>query len=435
MEYTTIITIIWIFWILFFLIFDKFFNQKWWNIEKKFEEKLELEINKIEEKNQENLNELKNKISELEWERRILSEENIRIKIELDKKNEILWEKESELKKEIEDKNIAQWKVNQMFAEFAPLKEKYSNILEKNDELNTKIWKLESELEYEKNKKNKDFEKKIKDLENSRISLEDEKMRIRKEDEKDKQEKIENRNRIWKEHENIAISKMTEICQKRNFNFYRNENLPVWFTWKFKPDFMVEFLWKYIIFDAKTSISADLNTYIKAQFKSTAKKIKDSENSEDFSKSVYLVVPSIWIKDLKQENLYSKEQWFDFYVISIESFEAILACFEIIKWYKNLENIDPRERENIIEILWAYENHITFRNSLDILSTLRWIELWSLKNKLSNDMIWKINKHIKLNNFTQTDIKKYLNKPDKQLNEIKKMIEPKKAEVILDEIE
>ena len=76
MEINTIITIIWIFWILGFLIFDKFFNKNEKNI---------LEDSKNSE--------LENKISELEWERRILSEENIRTKIELDKKNENFWEK------------------------------------------------------------------------------------------------------------------------------------------------------------------------------------------------------------------------------------------------------------------------------------------------------------------------------------------------------
>jgi len=74
----------------------------------------------------------------------------------------------------------------------------------------------------------KDFEKKVSELEEARKSLEDEKLRIRKEDEEKQLEIEKNRDRIWAEHEVKAISKMKEICIKPeySFNFFENTNLP-----------------------------------------------------------------------------------------------------------------------------------------------------------------------------------------------------------------
>lgn len=438
METSTIIILIWIFWILWFLIFDKFFNQKIENFDEKLEEKLEIEKNKIEEKNLEIQNELKNKISELEWERRILSEENIRIKIELDKKNEILWEKENQIKQEVEEKNIAQWKAKQMFAEFAPLKEKFSNIQEKNDELATKIAKLESELESEKNKKTKDFEKKVSELEEARKSLEDEKLRIRREDEEKIKEAEENRDRIWAEHENSAIAKMKEICTKPefSFNFFENTNLPESFDWKFKPDFLVEFLWQFIVFDAKLSKSKDIQWYINEQVKSTAKKIKAAKNSDEIYWTVYFVVPMMDFEKMKKVSFY--EDWYNFFAIPAENFEPILASYKKILNYENLETIDPKERENIINVLAAYDQHISHRNAIDILSSLQWLKISKLKENLWSEMINEVEEKrskIRLDNFKPTDLKKFIQDPNRQIDEIKKIVQPKKAEITEDEIE
>ena len=436
MEISTIIIVIWILW---FLIFEKFFNKNLENIseEKKteIEEKISEKLNIIHENN---LNELKNKISELEWERRILSEENIRTKIELDKKNEIYWEKEIEIKREVEEKNIAQWKAKQMFAEFAPLKEKFSNIQEKNDELNTKIWKLESELESEKNKKTKELEKNISELEESRKSLEDEKLRIRREDEEKLAEIERNRDRIWAEHEISAISKMKDVCIKPefSFNFFENTNLPENFDWKFKPDFLVEFLWQFIVFDAKLSKSKDIQGYINEQVKSTAKKIKAAKNSDEIYSTVYFVVPMMDFEKMKKVSFY--EDWYNFFAIPAENFEPILASYKKILNYENLETIDPKERENIINVLAAYDQHISHRNAIDILSSLQWLKIWKLKENLWTEMLEEVEEKkskIRLENFKPTELQKFIKDPNHQIDEIKKIIEPKKAEINKDEIE
>jgi len=420
-----IITIIAIFWILWFLIFDKFFSKN--------------EKNSIEdEKNNEKISELENKISKLEWENRILSEENIRTKIELDKKNEIFWEKENEIKKEVEEKNIAQWKAKQMFAEFAPLKEKFSNVQQKNDELATKIAKLESELESEKNKKTKDFEKKVSELEEARKSLEDEKVRVRREDEEKLAEIEKNRDRIWAEHEVYAISKMKEICIKPeySFSFYENTNLPETFDWKFKPDFLIDFLWQYVIFDAKISKSASIQNYINEQVKSTARKIKSSTNTNEIYPTIFFVIPQIDFEKMNKIAFY--EDWFNFFVITPEFFEIVLMSFKKISIYENLEKIDPQERENIVNILAAYDQHISHRNAIDILSSIQGVKIWKLKNNLWEEMLEEIDQKkskIRLETFKPTELQKFIKDPNHQIEEIKKMIEPKKAEIEKDAIE
>jgi len=45
--------------------------------------------------------------------------------------------------------------------------------------------------------------------------------------------------------------------------------------------------------------------------------------------------------------------------------------FKKISVYENLEKIDPQERENILNVLSAYDQHISHRNAIDILSSIQ----------------------------------------------------------------
>lgn len=394
------IIIVLVFWIFTFLVWDKFFAKKSEN---------DIDIDQINEENQ-------------------------KFKLELDQKNQKIWELRNELEQEKKERNELSWKSKQMFAEKTFLEAENKNLREKNSEITKQLTQSESE----RNQKDKEFQKMISDLENSRKSLEEEKQRIRREDEEEKVRLEKERDRMWADHETSSISKMKDVCQRSElwFSFYDNNTLPDTFDGKLKPDFLVEFLWQYIIFDAKISKSSNLQSYLSEQVKSTVKKIKDSKNVNEIYNIIYFIIPSTEISNIKKTFFY--EDWYSFYLITYDSFEPILANFKKVKDYDLVEKFNPQERENIVNLIAAFDFHINKRNALDLAISIDWLKTLSLKNSLlENDLIDNIEilkKKMRIEKVKDSDLKRMIHDPEEQIKEIKNLILPKAQDVDLENI-
>ncbi|MBT4936457.1 hypothetical protein HON22_00920, partial [Candidatus Peregrinibacteria bacterium] len=382
--------------VLAFLAWDRFFNEK--------------SQGSIEEK-----------IKKYEDENLSLKEQGQNLKLENEKRIEKIGELQNELEKERSERNEMAGKNKQMFVTVTALQEKNQNLQSSADELNKKVVQHESGRE----KKEKDFERKVEELEQSRKSLDDEKQRVRREDEERLEKLEEERNRIWNEHENVSIAKMKEVCIKPEltFSYFENTSLPETFDGSLKPDFLVEFLGQYIIFDAKMSRSANLQNYIADQVKSTAKKIKASKNTEEIYKTVFFIIPTLEITSLKKTFFY--EDGYSFYVIPVESFEAILGSYKKVKDYDLAESFDPKERENIVNLIASYDQHIHRQNALNILSSLEGLKVSTAKESLGEDMKGDIEvkkQKIRLENFKPTELKRLINNPEEQIQEMKNLV-------------
>lgn len=357
------------------------------------------------------------------------------LRAEMAQKNQKIGELKNEIEKERSDKDILSGKGKQAFQQIISLDEQKKQLQRVVEDSQKKIVQFESHKEqFDKN-----MDKKITDLEESRKSLEDEKYRVRKQDDDRKIQYEEMRNRVWVEHENKVLSLLREVCQKPSlsFAFFENTNLPEGFEGKFKPDFLVEFLGQYIIFDAKMTkpdSNNPLQNYIKAQVKSTAKKIKEAKNTEALYKTVFFVVPRT--ETIKETHFY--EEGIEFFVISAESIEPILYSFKKILYYDQIESIDPLERENIVHLIAAYDHHVSYQNAVHILSSMMGVKIAELKETLASDMKSEVEnkkKKIRLDNFKPTDLKRLINNPNEQFEAIKKMIQPQNPEVETQNIE
>lgn len=375
-------------------------------------------------------------LDKLRAENDLLKEQNTRLQVELEKKTELSGELEAELKMSESEKNELSGKNKQMFVSVTTLQEQNKNLQSQADELNKKVIQHESHKE----QKDKAFEQRVADLEESRKALLDEKARIRREDEERLAREEEERNRIWNEHENVSIARMKEICVKPElgFIFYENTTLPEEFDGKLKPDFLVEFLGQYIIFDAKMTRtqSRSLQDYIQDQVKSTAKKILESKNKNEIYPSVFFVVPQDGIATLKKTAFY--EEGFSFFVISIEAVEPVLLAYKKVTHYELAENFDPKERENIINLIAAFDQHIARQNAVNILTALEGLKVSQLKQGLKPDMQEDVEikrKNIRLDNFKPTDLKRLMNNPSEQIDEMKKLIIPSKPAIGQTDIE
>jgi hypothetical protein len=295
-----------------------------------------------------------------------------------------------------------------------------------------------SGLEARQEQREKEKQESITEAQKTREAFEAEKKRLIEKEEAKRIKETEERNRIWNEHENQVIATLKGICRQPEIDFdhYDNNNLPQNFDGKFKPDFLVEFLGQYIVLDAKVNdINSNnpLQNYLRENAKSTAKKIKEATNTEEIYKTVFFVVPSIAIRTMK--SLSFVEQDIKFYVVSEESLEPILSMFKKVTYYENIEQIDPRERENIIEVIANFEYEINYQNAVNVLSIARGIKASQAKSALPKEMlnsIEQVNQKKRLETLKPTDLKRLINDPEEQINEVRKLI-IKKEPLIRDE--
>ena len=274
------------------------------------------------------------------------------------KKDQEIGELRQQIKDERSEKDRLAGEGKRLFAEITSVKEENKSHIKDIAELKSQIAKRDAEQD----RKEKEFENTINKLNASDESLKQEKERVQREDEAKREKQKSEWDKMWTEHEQNVIAILSEACKKPAFGFetYDNNNLPEGFHGKLKPDFMVAFLDQYIIFDAKVSKSDNLQVYIRDQVKKTAQKIKGNEM---IYSSVFLIVPTAAIGQLKSLHFY--EEGFNFFVISPEAIEPILSSFKKIETYEFAEQMDPQERENIIDLIAQFDFHISSRNAVD----------------------------------------------------------------------
>jgi len=294
----------------------------------------------------------------------------------------------------------------------------------KNESLQGKCSELErkiSQFEESKERKEKEFDKRVNDLNKAKEALEDEKNRIRREDNQRLEKAEEERDRVWNDHENLVLASLRESCQKKEigFQFYDNANLPPDFSGALKPDFLVEFLDQYIVFDAKKSKNP--KTYIREQVKETAKKLK---NNNQIYPVVFFIMPANEIAELKETSFFEGD--YSFYVIPEIAVGPLLANFKKITEYEKVQELDPQDRENIVNLIAGYDRHISFQNAVNILLAKDSIDLMESKERNLNEELLgdiEIKKQNMRKKLKEADINKLQN-IDRQHKEISKIVEP-----------
>ena len=295
---------------------------------------------------------------------------------------------------------------------------------------------LVTKYEAAKEGKEKEFNDRVDKLHSAEEKFSKEQDRVEESEKNKNEEEKKEWNRVWNDHETESLSAMKRICNKSElkFTYYDNENLPTGFSGRFKPDFLVDFLSHYMIFDAKFNkpeSHTSLLDYLKTNAKSTAKKIKESDVADEIYKTVFFVVPSVAIGTLQQVSFF--EEGINFYAISVESVEPILSAFKKVTYYKNIEAIDPQERENIVSVFAAYDHQITLQNTFNILGAGRGeMVLEDAQKNLSSEMKEKIETKknlMKINNFKPTDLKQLVGSTDERKEKIKEMIIPKAPQI------
>lgn len=285
----------------------------------------------------------------------------------------------------------------------------------------------EQELRHREAERMKELDRQLTDLEHARRVLEEERERVISEEKALQKEKEENRDRIWAVHEQESIRKMSAVCSRSDYGFrwFANTDLPEGFTGSLKPDFLVEFLGQYIIFDAKLSRSGNLQGYLQDQVKKTVKKIVNSPNRDSLYTTLFLVVPDQDIGSLKTFSFY--EEGYQVFIIPISGFEPVLAAYRRIREYDLAEAYDPQDREQIVHIIAAFDTHVRQQNAMNILNTLKGIRISASKENLPHDLLESVTERcqsMRLDRFSPTELKRIMDNPEIQLKEIASIIKP-----------
>jgi len=353
-----------------------------------------------------------------------IQQELFSLKAEYQQKNTELGQINQELSQKSQKIAVFEEREQQNLQIRSRLEEENKVLKQQKEEFQKKIQGFEFQI----NQKEQQLLQKISEIEQSRQALEDEKKRIRREDEEEKARIESERDRIWNEHEQNVQTRLREVCIKPEigFNFYDNTNLPPEMDGSFKPDFLVEFMGQYLIFDAK--VSKDVNNYLLNQSKSTAKKIIQTNNRDSFYNTVFFIVPSSELSKLNKSYYY--ENQYSFFVISPEAIEPILFAYRKMLDYENLDSLDPQERENLINLIANLDHHLNWQNAIHILEVLQTRKILKQQEQLPADWqqdIQNRKQNIRLESLGTKDLKRFLQNPTEQLATVQQLINPSAA--------
>lgn len=327
-----------------------------------------------------------------------------------------------ELTKLQSEKDELSGKGKQLYDSFKNLEVELKITRQDRDLLQKQVQKSDAE----RDRREKESDEKLSKLDAAKESLERERQRVVREDEEKRMKQEEERDRIWADHEKNVIASLTELCKEPQYAFtcYTNTNLPQEFDGSLKPDFMIEFLDQYVIFDAKKSKSESLQTYINNTVKKTVSKVKNNDHIAPF---IYLVVPTEAIGELRTYHYVL--DGFTLYVVSPEALAPILAALKKITTYEFAEQMDPQQRENIVQLIAELDFHINLRNAADILLTKMGTDILEKTQKtdplLAEEVALKKQPMNAKAMLAGSDIKKLIANLTAQNLEVQKLVSPK----------
>lgn len=283
-----------------------------------------------------------------------------RLQAEIERRDDNIIDLKTKIEAEKKEKNELSGKGKQLYDSFKNMESDLKVLRNERDALQSRV----KEFESDEKRREKEFSSQLEKLEAAKKGLEDERKRVIHEDEEKLRLEAEERDRLWNDHENSVISIMTDLCKLPTLAFtsYTNTNWPEGFDGSLKPDFMIDFLGQYVIFDAKISKAKSLKTYIDDQIKKTVEKVKDNDK---IYKSIFLVVPASALTELKKHHY--EVDGYSLFVIPPEALAPILASFKRISMYEFAEQMDPQQRENIVQLIAELDFHINLRNAADII--------------------------------------------------------------------
>ncbi|HNX17058.1 MAG TPA: hypothetical protein PKM50_01880 [Methanoregula sp.] len=226
------------------------------------------------------------------------------------------------------------------------------------------------------------YEHKITELNSLKKQLDDDRRRIQSEREEEIKNQFERMCATWKVHEKNVEEMIRGTCTRHQIEYINKEQTP----FKGKPDNTLKIAGEYIIFDAKSPSSDDLNnfpTYIKNQTEQLKKYVKE----KDVNKSLFLVIPSNTVDVIEQ--FYYNLAEYQVFIVSLDTLEPVILSLKKIENYEFVEQLSPEERENICRVIGKFAHATKRRVQIDSYFCGEFINILNACENLPEDILEK----------------------------------------------
>lgn len=301
-----------------------------------------------------------------------------RLRTSIEQYNLQIQEKENDLGglKESDNKNIK--RIAELDKEISLKTFEIQNLI--NEKIDKE--KLLSSFQKADQQKQEQYEHKITELNSLKNQLDTDRIRLQQEREDEIKIQFERMRATWKDHENKVEEAIRGICSRRQIEYLDKEQIP----FKGKPDNAIKIAEEYIIFDAKSPSSDDLEnfpTYIKNQTEQLKKYVKE----KDVNKSLFLVIPTNTI-DVIEQFFYNLAEY-QVFIVTLDTLEPVIMSLKKIEDYEFAEQLSPEERENICRVIGKFAHATKRRIQIDSYFCGEFINILNNCESLPDDILEK----------------------------------------------
>lgn len=194
--------------------------------------------------------------------------------------------------------------------------------------------------------------------------------------------KTELMKQTWARHEENVKNAVKQICQKHTIEYV--DVVP----FKGNPDNTIKIAGDFIVFDAKSPASDDLQnfpTYIRNQTEAVKKYVRE----ENVRKDIYLVIPSNTSDVIKQFSYNLAD--YSVYVVTTDVLEPLILSLQKLEDYEFVDQLTPEERENLCRLIGKFAHTAKRRIQVDNFFAWEFLEvLGKCKTYLPKEILDKV---------------------------------------------
>ncbi len=264
-------------------------------------------------------------------------------------------------------------------AEIQSLKEKSHSLQIEVNEINKEV------AGYKKTdtQRSQDYENKVSMLTKAQERVQNEREEEKRKAQEEEVQRIRALKETWAKHEVRVKEVIKSICQRQTIEYV--EKVP----FKGSPDNTIKICDEFVIFDAKSPSSDDLENF-PAYIRQQTEAVKKYAKLDGVKKDIFLVIPSNTV-DVIEQFAYNMADY-NVYIVTIDVLEPLILCLKRIEDYEFIDQLTPEERENICRIIGKFV-HITKRKiQIDHFFTNEFMSvLSSCEGGLPSEILNKVN--------------------------------------------
>ncbi len=186
----------------------------------------------------------------------------------------------------------------------------------------------------------------------------------------------------WARHEENVKHAVKQICQKHTIEYV--DVVP----FKGNPDNTIKICGEFVIFDAKSPASDDLQNF-PSYIRNQAEAVKKYVREENVRKDIYLVIPSNTSDVIRQFSFNLAD--YSVFVVTIDVLEPLILSLQKLEDYEFADQLTPEERENLCRLIGKFAHTTKRRIQVDNFFAWEFLEvLGKCKTYLPKEILEKV---------------------------------------------